>query len=309
MRAWIVGIGVAVPGLLGPIRPAWAQSKPPEIVSPFMGSFSQAIPIQVPAFRGLEPKLVLGYSSEARSGFVGMGWSLSGWSSIERAKPGRGTPRYNTNDIYMLDGAELITCPGGTTSPGCTSGGSHATKNESFLKIKYDTPSNSWTVWGRDGTRTVFTPVYLVGANTFRWGQTSVIDTHGNTVTYAWACDQGDCYPDTITYGPYSVRFFRQARPDRMSFATGSATTLGTTLFSLRSIKITGSGTNIRAYKLTHVQSTVNKRSLLTEVQQFGRDAVIDGAGLITGGTSLPAMKFTYKGNANDKTFQLWAGY
>jgi hypothetical protein len=90
-----------------------------QLLSPFAGSFTQAIPIAVPAFRGLEPRIALGYSSEGGNGFLGAGWGLSGFSAIQRAKPGRGTPRYDANDIYLLDGVELLACPppaGGTSA-------------------------------------------------------------------------------------------------------------------------------------------------------------------------------------------------
>jgi len=72
--------------------PALAVEKMSEQVLPFYGSFSYSIPIEVPPFRGLEPKLALAYSSEGRDGFPGAGWSLAGISTIERASAGRGVP-------------------------------------------------------------------------------------------------------------------------------------------------------------------------------------------------------------------------
>ena len=62
---------------IGPVSAAELGSQQ---VTPYYGSFSHAIPIEVPAFRGLEPSLSLAYSSEARNGFVGVGWNLSGFS-------------------------------------------------------------------------------------------------------------------------------------------------------------------------------------------------------------------------------------
>src|SRR5258708_31239487 len=68
---------------------------PAESVSGFAGAFSQAIPIEVPPFHGMEPRLVLGYSSQARNGFAGVGWGLAGFSVMERVSPGRGSPRFD----------------------------------------------------------------------------------------------------------------------------------------------------------------------------------------------------------------------
>ena len=47
-------------------------------LEPATGSFTRAIPIEVPAFHGIEPRLVLAYSSQAGNGFVGVGWRLAG---------------------------------------------------------------------------------------------------------------------------------------------------------------------------------------------------------------------------------------
>jgi hypothetical protein len=132
-----------------------AIEKASEQVSAFYGSFSHAVGIETPGFRGLEPRISLGYSSEGRNGFVGVGWGLSGFSTIQRANQGLGTPKFDGNDVYMLDGQELVPCQAGSVSPSCTSGGTHSTKIESYLKIHFNSGANTWTVWAKDGTRTL----------------------------------------------------------------------------------------------------------------------------------------------------------
>lgn len=261
-------------------RPLGANAN--QLVSPFAGTFSQSIPIAVPGFRGLEPRLALVYSSEGGNGFVGVGWSLAGFSVIQRAKPGRGTPRYDSNDIYLLDGAELIPCGVAeqATNASCTALGTHTTKNESYLKVSKDVPSaNKWTVWGRDGTKTVFEATHTnTGGATYRWGQKTVTDTNGNSVDYTWTClddDPGapgvqvqDCYPDTAAYGPYVVKLFRETRTDKLSFAIGDVTRLGKTNYRLLSILVSYAGSPVRAYRLTYKAggSAVTGRSLLEKV-------------------------------------------
>ncbi len=74
----------------------------------FYGSYQEDVPIEVPAFHGIEPKLSLHYDSSAPNGFVGVGWNLTGFSVIERAIPGKGAPKYDGNDIYLLHGQELV---------------------------------------------------------------------------------------------------------------------------------------------------------------------------------------------------------
>jgi hypothetical protein len=280
------------------------DNKALELLTPFAGSFSQVVPIQVPAFRGLEPKIGLGYSSEAGNEFVGVGWNLGGVSVIQRAGPGRGTPRYDSTDIYLLDGRELLPCPTPATSVSCANGGTHSTKNESYTKIQLS--GSTWTIWSPDGTRTVLTGIYTTtGGNTFRWGTTSRIDTNGNTVNYSWASAGGDSYLDTITYGPYSITLYRETRSDKLSFTVGEFSSLGETIYRLRSILVKHGASNVRAYKMTYDTSPVNGRSRLTAVQQYGRDVAISN-GLITGGTSLPARTFTYQNDPLGHSFQTW---
>jgi hypothetical protein len=77
------------------------------------------------------------------------------------------------------------------------------------------------------------------------------------------------------------------------------------TNFRLRSILVKYQAAPIRAYKLAYTTSPVNGRSLLTSVQQYGNDVVIDANGAITGGTSLPARTFQYQNDPATGTFQL----
>ncbi len=280
---------------------AQTQPKANEVVQ---GSISQLIPIEVPAFRGVEPRLALAYSSERRNGLAGVGWAISGFSTIVRTKAGRGAPRFDATDVFVLDGQELVPCPGAMQSPGCAAGGSHATKDESYLRILFEAGTNSWKVWGRDGTLTVLGPVFPTPSGTLRWGQSSSTDPHGNSTTYVWACADGDCYPESATFGPYSVRFYRETRPDISSFATGSG--IGWTRYRLRSVLVARQGTPIRAYRLTYGESAITGRSVLTAVQQFGTDVAIDTAGVIAGGTSLPARTFGYQGDSLAGSLRSW---
>ena len=254
-----------------------AIEKASEQVSPFYGSLSRSSPIEVPPFHGLEPKLSVSYSSEGRNGFLGVGWNLSGISTIERVNAGLGTPRWDGTDVYLLDGQQLIPC-GGITSPSCTAGGSHATKDESYLKILYNSGANTWTVWGRDGTRTVFSPTLQPATgHTLRWGQASTIDTKGNTVTTTWSClAGGDWYPGVISYNGYSLTFSYEARPDTLSFAASDI--LVKTLYRLRSVGIMLGPTPIRAYRLLYTTSPLTGRSLLASIEQLGKDFTAPGA-------------------------------
>jgi hypothetical protein len=78
--------------------------------------------IMVPAFHGLEPKLRLVYRASPVNGRIDAGWDLAGKPSyIVRASKGRGAPRFDGSDIFLLDGMELVPCAPASTSPSCTS--------------------------------------------------------------------------------------------------------------------------------------------------------------------------------------------
>jgi RHS repeat-associated protein len=301
--------------LAGP--PLGAEEKASHQVSPFAGSLSYTIPIQVPPFHGIEPRLALTYSSEGRNGFVGVGWTLSGFSTIERVNSGRGAAFFDASDVYLLDGQKLLPCPTPNTSASCASGGTHSTEIESYLKIVR--AGDIWTVYGKDGTRTVFSPIYTVPSSYYltggilRWGQTSVTDTHNNVVTYVWTDQEqvppgsilGDVYPSLVQYNGYEVRLFRENRPDVVRF--GASTALGETRHRLRSVFVSLSGgAQIRAYKLDYGDpSVLTGRSLLRSEQQYGNDVNFNSeTGVILSGTSLPARTFTYQDDALGKTFQ-----
>ncbi|MBI2396119.1 MAG: VCBS repeat-containing protein, partial [Deltaproteobacteria bacterium] len=277
-------------------------------VDTFYGSFGSEVPIEVPPFHGLEPRVKLAYASSGGGGFVGVGWALSGFGAIGRESPGGGTPRYDGTDVFNFDGQELVPCVAGSSSPSCLAGGTHSTRIESYAKIKWDAAANTWTVWQKDGTRATYAPVYVVGTNAFRWGLVSVSDTHANTVNYGWWCEaSADCYPDNISYAGTVIRFHREARPDPLTFGNGGY--LGRTNYRLKSIDVVVSGSRARAYRLSYGTSASTGRSVLTSVQKVGSDAAVDGAGNVASGSALPAMSFGSTSASLSFSGAYWAGH
>ncbi|HEX2570936.1 MAG TPA: SpvB/TcaC N-terminal domain-containing protein, partial [Polyangia bacterium] len=284
---------------------ASAQTGSDAPVNAYFGTFGSAVSISVPAYHGLEPSLQLSYSSSASNGVAGVGWGLGGFGTVERASPGRGTPLYSGADVFLLDGQELVPCAAGSASPSCTTGGTHSTRIENYQRIKFDGGANTWTVWRKDGTRLVYGALYGVAAGTFRWGLSSVTDTRGNQVSYGWWCGGGDCYPDNVSYNGTTVRLYREARPDPITFPTGSGT-LGRTLYRLRSIDVTVAGARSRTYRLQYGTSASTGRSLLANVQEFGRDASVDAAGAVLSGSAHPARTYAYDSAASVTRSATW---
>ena len=92
------------------------------------GSLNYDIAIDVPAFHGLEPEIVLNYNSSRKTklgglyqGWLGYAWGLEGFDVIERASPGYGLPYFDdSKDIFLLNGMELVPCTSAmASSPSC----------------------------------------------------------------------------------------------------------------------------------------------------------------------------------------------
>ena len=282
-------------------------------VNHFVGAAGESMGIQVPPFHGIEPRLGLSYSSEARNGFAGMGWNLTGFSVIERVNGVWGVPTLSASDVFTLDGQTLLACvPESSAYPSCASGGTHYTQQESYLKVK-KVDDARWEVYGKDGTRTEFAPIHTVpqyeGGPTYslRLGQSKVVDTHGNTVNYTWAVNvggiSGNTYPSAVEYNGYRIELHREARADvvtRPAYAV--AAQLRERLQAI-AVRLTPSGTIIRGYRLSYTPSAATGRSLLTSVQMFGKDFWLNSGAGTSGGTPLPAQTFGYQTDAAVASF------
>jgi RHS repeat-associated protein len=276
--------------------PARAQSDSTQVVA-FSGGFMTTVPIGVPTFRGLEPKVSLAYMSSPGNALAGVGWYVNAASSIERAVRGRGAPRYNANDVFYLDGQLLVPCVSGSTSASCVAGGTHSTRVENYQKIQWDSANNRWFVWTKDGVKSTYSSIHTTTGGTFRWGLTSQQDTKANTVTYAWWCDPGyNCYLDTISYNTNTIKFYWELRTDQDTFATGGG--YGAVRHRLKSIDVKVGSARLRVYKLTYTTSSITQRSILQSVQQYGKDAAVDSTGAVTSGSYLPAMTMSTSGGA-----------
>jgi hypothetical protein len=171
------------------------------------GFYQTDIPIEVPAYHGLEPNIRLVYSSSAGNGWLGVGWELSAGSYIQRASPGRGAPNYTASDVFLLDGQELLPCVQGMQSPSCqypASGyAAYTTKIESFRRIAFDPAPQGgrWYVWSTNGVKSTYAPHLTIGGAVYNWHLERVEDPSGNVATYSYWSDGADAvYLDTISY-------------------------------------------------------------------------------------------------------------
>ena len=254
------GLVAAITGLTSLAFPCLALAQDAELVgggsggsvNGYYGSFGTDVPISVPPFHGIGPKVKLVYSSGGTSGFAGSGWTLQATSFIVRASASKGLPKYDSTDIYLLDGAELVSCT--------TLGGTHCTRIQNYSRIKWDSANNRWEVWGKNGAKATFTANVTNAKGTFRCGPLHGrrrVRQHRHLQLLDRRYRQGDL-PRLITYNGTAVKLYRESRTDSLTYANGAD--LVKIAYRLKTIDVTVSGSRVRAYKLTYLTSGATAR-------------------------------------------------
>lgn len=287
--------------LLGAITPASATvgaTSGSFSVSP-TGTAAYSVPIAVPpGTAGMEPKLVLSYSSQGGNGIAGTGWSLSGLSAIGRcpstiAQDGvtRGV-QYDANDKFCLDGQRLIAVNGTYGADGTE----YRTEIETFTRvISHGTTATgpqwfeAWTKSGQhyeygnttDSVMTLAAATSGGSTPALSWAVNKISDTVSNYITFTYTSDpvNGQFYVNQINYtgnttagvAPYnSVKFTYQTRPDvDVKWHVGYKTTQNVRLASITSY----AGTTIaRNYRLAYQQGVATGKSRLISLTECDSD-------------------------------------
>jgi RHS repeat-associated protein len=244
------------------------------------GAFTYTIPIAVPpGSAGVKPSLSLNYSSHGTDGYMGLGWSLGGLSSITHCPRTiaedsvHGGVNYDTNDRYCLDGQRLILISG---TYGADSS-QYRTEIEGFREIIAHGSAGNGPAWFEVHLRTgqvlqygdtTSSQILAVGSTTARaWALNQFTDTKGNyyTVTYTNDATNGQFYPSQINYTgntsasltPYnSVQFSYATRGDIVP--TYQAGSLQQTTVLLTDVKTYNGTTLVFDYKLAYTAASSN---------------------------------------------------
>lgn len=273
------------------------------------GAATYEIPIIVPpGRRGMQPALSLGYSSRSGNGIAGMGWSLSGLSSLHRcpmtlAQDGQiRAVQLDVQDKLCLDGQRLIATSGtyGTT------GATYGTELESFVRVtqfggdlgaastyfKVERKSGEIAWYG--GTSTSATPARVMPGGVsvpLTWMVSVVVDRADNAMHYAYTSyGDGETLVNGIWYtgtssvlGTRRVSFTYEDRPSGAGSNDRSSSYLagGVTRQTKRLTAVTtfANDVAVRNWVLNYgtAVSTSTGRSLLQSVS----DCAYDGASWI----------------------------
>ncbi|MBD1558047.1 type IV secretion protein Rhs [Vibrio sp. S9_S30] len=248
------------------------------------GQATYSLPIDVvPGRNGHQPSLAISYASDSPNGYLGMGWNLSGLSSITRCGKNLakdklwGGVRLNDDDRYCLDGQRLVAISG--------KDGGHLTEyrleNNGYSKIvsfksNYNGHGPShFKVWKKDGSVYEYgmedtAQVNLPGqTHIYKWALNKITDhTKNNHITFKYNEDEvaGTHNIDEILYVGGSVKFDYEARTDStFQYLVGSKLTRSQRLSKIY-VKNQSTQT-VRNYSLKYRQSAATSRSLLTSVQ------------------------------------------
>jgi RHS repeat-associated protein len=282
------------------------------------GSSAYKIPLPVPpGINGMQPELALLYSHQQRNGKLGLGWQISGLSTIERCKAiiavdgFAGGINYDVNDRFSLDGGRLINITGNYGSDRTV----YHTEIESWKKIQSAGKSGNgpdhFVVTTKDGTimeygNTGDSRIKAAGRDDVRvWALNKITDRNGNKMTITYTSSPvnintgknidstGEYYPFEIAYTANDnvnpnrfVRFNYAARQDVLTAYQGGAVIR--TSARLVSISTYVSSNLISEFVLQYqLQATTLDYSKIASITATGPNQ------------KLPATVFTYQQGTN----------
>jgi YD repeat-containing protein len=266
------------------------------------GSFQYNIPIWAPPGpHGLQPNIALTYDSRQSMGYVGVGWGLSGLSSIYRCNqtfaqdPAPGPVTLTQSDVFCMDGQRLRLTSGTYGAAGST----YQTEVANFSNVTANgTAGNgpaTFSVQGSDGRTYEYgnggnSQVIATGTSpstASQWLLDKVTDPAGNTMTIIYqeanqdSNLEGTTVPEVISWTPSSqgARSYNYTMTFKYQIESAPLTTgylAGTTVqnaYLLTNIVVQSSGTTVKNYVLSYTPSTTTARETLTSIQECADSA------------------------------------
>lgn len=177
------------------------------------GAANYAIDIDMPVgVGGMQPTLAINYNSQSGDGFLGVGCSLSGMSSISRGPKdiyhdgfAKGVS-YDASDAFYLDGKRLIPDTELTTSAQTV----YTVESDPFTKVTLTPATNLsgsyFRVTASNGMsyeygNTTDSRFDVSQGITYAWYLNKATDSRGNYITYNYMHSDNFVYPSGINYG------------------------------------------------------------------------------------------------------------
>lgn len=181
-----------------------------------LGTATYSIPIEVtPGTNGMQPNIAITYNSAMGRGLLGMGWTLSGFSSISRTHRNHfydyavGSINFDGNDRLALDGERLIKLSGGNY---LAQNATYGTEIENFTRVTLNgSPSNMDAIYFTAVTdqgqiieygHTTTSKLKLPSGDIYSWMVNRVTDADGNYMAFEYERNETtkEIWPSQIKY-------------------------------------------------------------------------------------------------------------
>lgn len=304
-------------GPRGPRRPNAQDTTTETAVGTRLGTFdadasgqaTYRLPLELPpGIASFAPELAIAFGSRTPNGTLGVGFSLSGPSTITRVKATyavdgfNGAVSYGAEDRYALDGQRLINVEGDYGSPGAL----YYTEIQSWQHVRAGaSESEGFTVVTAAGeTRryggTEDSRILALGGSGVRvWALSSMTDRNGNRVEWSYTlapgggAAEGAYYLDEIRYTARDdtapnrfVRFTYEARPDVIFDYVGGYPVRVSQ--RLRAITVSlGDSEIVRTYTIEYGTSNATQLSRVEAITLSGASA--------QGGPAMPPTTFEWQ--------------
>ncbi len=241
-----------------------------------------------PGSGGVEPQISLSYSSQSGNGLLGLGWSLSGLSTISRCRQtmvtdGVAAPiTWSENDRFCLDGQRLLLETGSEYG---AVGATYKTELDTYVKVvsvggTLGHPEH-FLVNAKDGSVSQFgnttdSKFNNLDDQTYMWSLNRFADSVGNKIDYEYLSDIDSQIISKISYGSSELNhsfleFNYEERPND-KLVTYSAGLKMETNDRLKSIVVKNGSSILRNYSLTY-DSVNHDFSRVVKIDECGSDS------------------------------------
>lgn len=258
------------------------------------GAATCQIPIEVPpGSGGMAPSIFVNYNSQSAFGLLGIGWHLSGISSITRIPRTlhhdgiTGGVSLDADDRFALDGNRLIMVAGSVYGE---DGGEYRTELNTFVKIISYTSNisngpDSFLVYTKSGLLMRYgtssdSRIEAQGKpQSLTWQLKEVTDLSGNSMSFSYYENnsKGEFYPQQISYGGNTIQFYYESDPQlENTYYIGGAEIRQNIL--LGKIRTYTGGTPVKEYYFHYTHDIYPH---LAEVIEYGYDGTRRNSTLI----------------------------
>jgi hypothetical protein len=258
------------------------------------GEATYSIPITgAPGVGGLAPELKLRYKSNGVNGLFGVGWALSGISSITRCPktPAEDGARVgvlnNSTDLFCLDGSKLRAVSGSYGAPATqyrtsldtygriTSLGNVAGGPQSFtLETK---EGKIYTFGGSDSSRLLHPSKGVIRT----WMVSEIKDRFTNRISFTYSNNLtlGEQLLTQVAYNNGKIELVYEARPtddpinkydDGVQYGSTNSRVSRIEIYDEPTINGTKQYRKFKEYRIGYVQSQASRRSLISSIQECG---------------------------------------